>query len=353
MAVAQAEASTHSCCYYLLPDSYLMPVALEAALLRPQGDFSCAEAPPLPVPQRPEQNDRELAPVARALQWSSSRLLPCGNDTVLNDPPLVYDVLLHLHIQGNCLCGQTVQSQFAATVIVALVEIQVPMEAEELPHVAANTGALAQFLSYAVLNRWHTTQATSTDHGPLAPAHLKLNTVALCVTFNGSFLHNIASPSQLHRPEQRENGGLIVTSKHHSVVTQKCPNLERSHSSPTHSLESQILSRDSNEERLFGHSIVHHPDRTVSTLFHLSFTDSIPGSQENPSTRLGSSSHLQAPCGLLLGVSQLGFALGHKLRTTIENLHALSAHGPQSRWTLDATGCSDVGVLELRQPSID
>ena len=29
-----------------------------------------------------------------------------------------------------------------------------------------------------------------------------------------------------------------------------------------------------------GHSIVHHQDRTVSTLFYLSFTDSIPGSKE-------------------------------------------------------------------------
>ena len=63
---------------------------------------------------------RGLAPVARALQWSSSRLLPCGNDTVLNDPPLVYDLFLHLHIQGNC--------QFGAMVLV---------EVEELPHVVA------------------------------------------------------------------------------------------------------------------------------------------------------------------------------------------------------------------------
>ena len=39
-------------------------------------------------PWRSEQNDRGLAPVVRALQWSSSRLLPCGNDTVLDNPPL-------------------------------------------------------------------------------------------------------------------------------------------------------------------------------------------------------------------------------------------------------------------------
>ena len=37
------------------------------------------------------------------------------------------------------------------------------------------------------------------------------------------FLHHIASPSQCHHPEQRENGGLIVASKHHSVVTQSVP----------------------------------------------------------------------------------------------------------------------------------
>ena len=109
----------------------------EAAELRPQGDVSCAEAPPSLVPWRPEQNDRGLAPVARVLQWSSSRLPPCGNDTVLNDPPLVYDLLVHLQIPGNCLCNQTVQSQFGAMALVALAEIRTPMEVEELPHVVA------------------------------------------------------------------------------------------------------------------------------------------------------------------------------------------------------------------------
>ena len=61
----------------------------------------------LPVPWRPEQNDRGLAPVARAHQWWSSISLPCGNDTVLNYPPLVCDLLLHLRIQGTWLCSQT------------------------------------------------------------------------------------------------------------------------------------------------------------------------------------------------------------------------------------------------------
>ena len=33
-------------------------------------------------------------------------MVPCVNGTVLSDPPLVYDLLLHLHIQGNCQCSQ-------------------------------------------------------------------------------------------------------------------------------------------------------------------------------------------------------------------------------------------------------
>ena len=103
VAVAQEEAATpNRCCCYLLPGSYMMPVALEAAPLRPQGDVSCAEALPLPVPWRPEQNGRGLAPVARALQLSSSRLLSCGNDTVLNDPPLVLRPALALSVYPNC-----------------------------------------------------------------------------------------------------------------------------------------------------------------------------------------------------------------------------------------------------------
>ena len=89
------------------------------------------------LPWRPEQNDRVLAPVVRDLQWSSPRLSPCGNGTVLNDPPLVYDPLLRWRIQGKCLCIQTAQSQSGATALVALVELQVPMALEELPRVIA------------------------------------------------------------------------------------------------------------------------------------------------------------------------------------------------------------------------
>ena len=113
-----------------------MLVVLEAAPLRPQGDVSCAEAPQHPVPRRPEQNDRGLAPVVRDLQWSP-RLFPCGNGTALNDPPLVYDLLLRWHIQGNCLCNQTAQSWFGAMAIVAHVELQAPMVAKELARVVA------------------------------------------------------------------------------------------------------------------------------------------------------------------------------------------------------------------------
>ena len=120
VAVVQAEvAKPNRCCSDLLPGSYLMPVALEAAPLRTQGDVSCAEAPSLPVPQLPEQSSRGLAPLARAPKWSSSKLLPCGNGTVLNYPPLVYDLFLHLRIQGNCLCGQTARRRFCAMVLAA------------------------------------------------------------------------------------------------------------------------------------------------------------------------------------------------------------------------------------------
>ena len=95
MAVAQAveQAATPNRCHCYLPS----PGGARGFLLRPQGDVSCAEAPPPQVPWR----IRGLAPVARALRWSSSRLLPCGNDTVLSDPQLVYDLLLRWRIQGN------------------------------------------------------------------------------------------------------------------------------------------------------------------------------------------------------------------------------------------------------------
>ena len=68
-----------------------------------RGVVSCAEAPRPPVPWQPEQNDRVLAPVVRDLRWSSTRLFPCGNGTVLFDPPLAYDLLLRWQIQRNCL----------------------------------------------------------------------------------------------------------------------------------------------------------------------------------------------------------------------------------------------------------
>ena len=71
---------------------------------------------------------------------------PCGNGTVLNDPPLVHDLLLCWHIQGNCLCIQTAQSQFGATALVAPVELQVPKVAKELAACGCNTGALIPIL---------------------------------------------------------------------------------------------------------------------------------------------------------------------------------------------------------------
>ena len=86
-----------------------MLMAREAARRRPQGDVSCAKISSRPVPRRIEQNDRVLFPVVRDHRWSSTRLFPCGIGTILNDPSLVYDLLLRWHIQGNCLCSQTVQ----------------------------------------------------------------------------------------------------------------------------------------------------------------------------------------------------------------------------------------------------
>ena len=74
-------------------------MAREAASLRPQGDVSCAEAPHPSVPWRPERNDHVLVPVFRDLRWSSTTVLPCKNDNVLNDPLLVYDLLLRWRIQ--------------------------------------------------------------------------------------------------------------------------------------------------------------------------------------------------------------------------------------------------------------
>ena len=137
------------------------------APLRPQGDVSCAKSPPRPVHRRIEQNAPGLAPVVRDLQWSSRRLLPCENDTVLNDPRLVYDGLLLVHIQGNCLCSQTVRSRICTMALVALVGINVPMEAKESKW---GTGRLPTFRSYAVLpsrptaNPWCMLAAYGTSH---------------------------------------------------------------------------------------------------------------------------------------------------------------------------------------------
>ena len=114
-----------------------MLMVREAAPLRPQGGVSCAEAPHLPVPWLPEQSDRVLAPVVRNLRWLSPRLIPRENDTFLNDAPLVYDLLLRWHIQGNCLCNQTARSRLCAMALVALVELQAPVVAKELPRVVA------------------------------------------------------------------------------------------------------------------------------------------------------------------------------------------------------------------------
>ena len=58
--------------------------------------------------------------------------------------------------------------------------------------------------------------------------------------------------------------------------------------------------------------------------------------------------HAATPLAAFSLVSRLDHALGHKQHTMTENLHALSAHGPQFPGTLDLTGCSDVVVLELR-----
>ena len=60
----------------------------------------------------------------------------------------------------------------------------------------------------------------------------------------------------------------------------------------------------------------------------------------NPTMRLGPSNHPETLCGLPLGVSRLDHALGHKLHTMTEHLHALSAHGPRFPGTLDLMGCS-------------
>ena len=112
VAVAQAvaQAATLDRCYCcFLTGSYFehpMLMAREGAPLRPQGDVSCAKTPSRPVPRRIEQKKKTpgLAPVACALRWSSPRLPPCENDTVLNDP-LPALALAHprqLSVYPNC-----------------------------------------------------------------------------------------------------------------------------------------------------------------------------------------------------------------------------------------------------------
>ena len=57
---------------------------------------------------------------------------------------------------------------------------------------------------------------------------------------------------------------------------------------------------------------------------------------------------LSRRCSTPAGVSRLDLALGHKLHTMTENLHALSADGPRFLRTLDLTNCSVVEVHEVR-----
>ena len=95
---------------------------------------------------------------------------------------------------------------------------------------------------------------------------------------------------------------------------------------------------------------MHYQDRTVSTLFHISFTGSIHIFKGAiiPRDDWEASNHSPAPCGLLPGVCRLDLALARRLHTTIGKLHARSAHDLRFPWTLDLTGCSDVVVLEFR-----
>ena len=47
------------------------------------------------------QKKRSIRP--RDFQWWLPRLPPCGNGTVLNDPPFVHDLLLRWHNHGFCV----------------------------------------------------------------------------------------------------------------------------------------------------------------------------------------------------------------------------------------------------------
>ena len=73
--------------------------------------------------------------------------------------------------------------------------------------------------------------------------------------------------------------------------------------------------RNQMSKHRLGHSIVHHHIRTVSTFFKLNLIDSFL-KLSNPTSRLGSLSHPQVPCDLLLCVSRLDLVLAHKLHTT-------------------------------------
>ena len=144
LQAAHLQATANRCQYQYLPSRHptprlLMLVVQEAALPSSSRAMSLARQTPLHTwfLGKTEQNVPWLVPVAGALWWSSPRLLPSGNGTVPNDQPLVYDQLLRWHTQGNCLCSQTDRNRLCAMALIALVEIQAPMEVEGLPHVVA------------------------------------------------------------------------------------------------------------------------------------------------------------------------------------------------------------------------
>ena len=102
-----------------------MQVALEAAPLRPQGDISCAEAPP-----------RSLQSVVPF----SGRRQEC-----FNAGTTLFETIHRFFTTCSCTCTSKAivcgthlaQSQFGAMALVALAEIRTPMEVEEVPHVLA------------------------------------------------------------------------------------------------------------------------------------------------------------------------------------------------------------------------
>ena len=156
-----------------------MLMAREAAHLRPQGDVSCAEAPHPPVPWRSEQNDRVLAPVVRDLQW-----FPCGNGTVLNDPPLVYGLLLRWHIQGRCLCIQIAQSQSGVTALVAC-RTSGANGGKRTAACGCNTGALIPTLPPSSSSAFGVNSLPSASSSKL-PVHRSPGTVPINTVFDPS-----------------------------------------------------------------------------------------------------------------------------------------------------------------------